>query len=109
MRSGTGTFRAGTFRCRYWKPGTGRSLKGDRAEALLILEFFVFFSEPLDAAGRIHQLLLAGKKRVTLGTDFHAYVLFRGTHLEGAAASTLDGRCGIIRMDVGFHFNFNPL
>jgi hypothetical protein len=66
----------------------------------LILEFFVFFSEPLDAAGRIHQLLLAGKKRVAFGTNFHAYVFFRRSDLDGAAAGTLDGGVGIIRMNV---------
>ena len=101
--------RAGRSRCRLDQPDTGRSLWEDRAEALLILKFFVFFSEPFDAAGRIDQLLLAGKKRVTFGADFHAYVLFRRTHLNRVAAGTLDGGFRIIRMDAGFHCNFNPL
>jgi hypothetical protein len=91
------------------KPGTGRSLKEDRKDALLILKFFVFFSEPLDTAGRIHQLLFAGKKRVAFGTNFHADVFFRRSNLNNVAAGTLDGGFGIIRMDVGFHCNFNPL
>jgi hypothetical protein len=91
------------------EPGTGRSLKEDRAETLLILKFFVFFPEPLDTAGRIDQFLFAGKKRVAFGTDFHAYVFFRRTNLDGVAAGTLDGCFEIIRMDVGFHWYFNPL
>jgi hypothetical protein len=38
------------------------------------LEFFVFFAEPFNAAGRVNQLLLACKKRVALGTNFHSDV-----------------------------------
>jgi hypothetical protein len=82
MRSGTGAFRAGTPRCRQCGPDTGRNLKEDWKDALLILKFFVFFSETLDTAGRIHQLLFAGKKRVALGTNFHANVFFRRSHLN---------------------------
>jgi hypothetical protein len=91
------------------KPGTGRSLKEDRKNALLILEFFVFFSEALDTASRVHQFLLAGVKRVAFGTNFHAYVFFRRSDLNNVPAGTLNGRLGIIRMDVSFHCNFNPL
>jgi hypothetical protein len=101
--------RAGRSRCRIGEPDTGRSLKGDKTEALLILEFFVFFSEPFDTAGCIDQFLLAGKKWMAFGTNFHAYVFFRRTNLDGVAASTLNGCFEIIRMDVGFHCNFNPL
>jgi hypothetical protein len=100
---------AGRSRCRGYRPGTGRSLWEDGAGALLILKFFVFFSEPFDTAGRIDQFLLAGKKRVAFGANFHAYVFFRRTNLDGVAAGTLDGCFEIIRMDVGFHRNFNPL
>src|ERR1700679_1024589 len=31
----------------------------------------VFLLEPLDAPGRIHELLLAGEKRVAVRADFH--------------------------------------
>jgi hypothetical protein len=78
-------------------------------KALLILELLVFLSEPLDTAGGIYQLLFAGKKRVAFGANFHADILFRGSHLDRVAAGTLDGRLFIIRMDVGFHCYFNPL
>ncbi len=106
---GIGMVRAGRSRCRLKEPGTGRSLWEDRAEALLILEFFVLFSEPFDAAGRIDQFLFTGKKRVAFGADLHAYVLFGRTHLDRVTAGTLDGCFVIIRMDVGFHWYFNPL
>jgi hypothetical protein len=76
---------------------------------LLILEFFVFFSESFDTAGRIHEFLFAGKKRMTFGTNFDADVFFRGSDLYGVAAGTLHGRVEIIRMDVSFHCYFNPL
>jgi hypothetical protein len=105
----TGNGRGGPPRCRIVEPGTGTSLKEDGAEALLILKFFVFFAEPLDAAGGIHQFLLAGEKRVALGTNFHANVFFRRSSLDAAAAGTLDGGLGIFRMNIGFHCNFNPL
>jgi hypothetical protein len=84
----------------YWK--TGR-------KALLILEFFVFFSEPLDAAGRIDQFLFTGEKWMAFGADFHADVLFGGSNLNGIAAGTLDTRVLISGMYVGFHCYFNPL
>jgi hypothetical protein len=75
----------------------------------LILELFVFLSESLDATGRIHEFLLARKKRMAFGTNFHANVLFRGTNLYGIAAGTLNGCVFIIRMDISFHCYFNPL
>ncbi|VTR70661.1 hypothetical protein DESC_820021 [Desulfosarcina cetonica] len=88
---------------------TGCSLKEDRTKALLVLEFFVLFSEPLDTAGRIHQLLFAGEKRVAFGTNFHTNVLLGRADFDGVAADALNGRLLIIRMDVGFHWYFNPL
>ena len=101
--------RAGRSRCRRLKPGTGSSLKEDRKSALLILEFFVFFSEPLDASRGVDQLLLTGEKRVAFGANFHAYVFFCRTNLNNAAAGTLNGCVEIIRMDIGFHCIINPL
>jgi hypothetical protein len=101
--------RAGRTRCGPYRPGTGRSLWEDEAGTLLILELFVFFSKPLDAAGRIDQLLFTGKKRVTVGANFNAYILFRRTDLDGVAAGALNGRFVIFRMNVGFHWYFNPL
>jgi hypothetical protein len=41
----------------------------------------VFFAEPLDAAGGVHQLLFTGKKRMTGGTNFNLDILDGGTGL----------------------------
>jgi hypothetical protein len=93
----------------HW-PAAGNSQKKMGTDALLVLlKFFVFFSKTFDAAGRIHQLLFAGKKRMAFGANFHANVLFRGSNLHRGPAGTLDGCIEIIRMDVSFHFYFNPL
>jgi hypothetical protein len=108
MESITGRFRAGTAGAGQRQSGAGLGLKED-GKRLLILKLFVFLSEPFDATGRIHQLLLAGKKRMAIGANFHAYILFGGTRLDGVAAGALDSCLVIIRMDICFHFNFNPL
>src|SRR6266566_2419534 len=39
--------------------------------ALLLDGLFVLAAEALDAPGGVHQLLLAGKKRMAIGADFH--------------------------------------
>ena len=100
-RAGTG---AGGLRRHRMQPcwKTGR-------KALLILKFFVFFSESLDAAGCVDQFLFTGEKRMALGADFHADVLFGGSNLNGIAAGTLDIRVLVSGMYVGFHCYFNPL
>ena len=47
----------------------------------------VFLRETLDAARRIHQLLLSGEERVAAGADFHADIaLMRGPCLERVTA-----------------------
>ena len=71
---------------------------------LFILKFFVFFPKPFNTTGRINQFLFACKKRMALGTNFHADVLFRRTHLNGVAAGTLYGRLFIFGMYVSFHY-----
>lgn len=75
---------------------------------LLILELFVLFSEPFDTAGGIYQFLFSGKKRMAFGTNFYADILLCGSHMKCVAADALNGGIVIIRMDVGFHFSFNP-
>jgi hypothetical protein len=82
-----------------------RKWAGKPVEALLLglLELFVFFAEPFDAAGRVDQLLFAGKKRVALGTNFHGDVFPGRTDFEfGAAMACNFGRL-VIRMNVFFH------
>jgi hypothetical protein len=72
------------------------------------IEIGIFSFEPVNTAGRVHQLLFAGKKRMALGTDFHFDVLFGGTHLKGGTACTGRGGLGILGMDVFFHFSVTP-
>jgi hypothetical protein len=63
-----------------------------RSDCLFFLKFLVFLTKPLDAAGRVDQLLLAGKKRMALRANFHADVLFSRTDFDAVAAGTFDGR-----------------
>jgi hypothetical protein len=73
------------------------------------LKLFVFLAESLNSACRIDQFLFSGKKRVALGTYFNPDVLLGRSHLDFASAGTLDRRLSVLRMNIGFHFNFNPL
>jgi hypothetical protein len=77
--------------------------------ALFFLELLVFFAEALDTTGRVHQLLLAGEKWMTLGTNFDRDPLFGGSHFESGPAGTLDGRIFVVRVNIWFHNNFNSL
>ena len=47
-----------------------------------LLKFFIFFAEPLDAAGGIDKLLFAGKKRMALGANFNSDILPGGPDLK---------------------------
>jgi hypothetical protein len=68
------------------------------------LEFFVFFAEPFNAAGRVNQLLLACKKRVALGTNFHSDVFSGRTGFQNRTAVTRDRGFFVSRVNVFFHF-----
>src|ERR1035437_9009283 len=60
----------------------------------------VLAAEALDAAGRIHELLLAGKERVAGGADFYADVaLMSGTGDECVAAGAMHADLTIVGMD----------
>jgi hypothetical protein len=76
---------------------------------LFFLKFLVLFAKALNAPGRIHQLLFAGKKRVAFGANFNMDVAFGRTDLHNVSAGTRNGRLRIAWMNVRFHFNFNPL
>jgi hypothetical protein len=96
------------------RPNGSDSLMGPKipalkTEQLLILKLGVLFTKTVDSAGRIHQFLLSGKKRMALGTNFHANILFGGPNLYGATTGTLDGRLCVFWMNVFFHYNFNLL
>ncbi len=60
--------------------------------------------EPVNTSGRIDQLLLAGKERVAVGTNFDVQVfLHRRTRLERMAAGTNNVYFLIVRMNFWFH------
>ena len=64
----------------------------------------VFAAEALDAAGGIHELLLAGKERMAGGANFYADVaLMGGTGYKGIAASAMHADFTIVRMSRCFH------
>lgn len=76
---------------------------------LRVVEFFIFATEPLDAAGRVDELLLAGKKRMALGTNFHADIGLGGACLEFIAAGA-PNRCLVtFRMSIFFHRMIAPV
>jgi hypothetical protein len=68
-----------------------------------LLEFFVFFAEPFNAASRIDQLLFAGEKRMALGTNFHRDVFPGRTDFEFGATVARNLRRRVGRMNVFFH------
>jgi hypothetical protein len=73
--------------------------------ALLRLFDVVFFPEPFYAARRIDELLLAGKKRVAGGTNFHLDVFYGRTGLDNIPAGA-GYRCFFIfRMNLVSHNN----
>ena len=50
----------------------------------------VALAEALDAAGRVHELLLAGEEGVALAADLDAQLLLRGAGRPGLAAGAVD-------------------
>src|SRR5882672_1461182 len=83
--------------------------------SLLLVGFFegllrfggllVFLGEPLDAASRIDQLLLARKERVAIRADFDAQELafHRRSRGERVPAGAMHGYRVVVRMNVRFH------
>src|SRR5215469_2852719 len=65
----------------------------------------VLLGEALDAARRVHQLLLTGVKRVAVRADFDAQhvALDGGAGLKRIAAGAVHGHGMIVGMNTGFH------
>src|SRR5207249_2607906 len=63
----------------------------------------VLLAEPLHAAGRVHQLLLAGEVGVALGADFDVDDRRGRPRHEGITAGALHGGALIVRMNPGPH------
>jgi len=71
---------------------------------LLLLDFGVLTTEALDASGGVNFPLLAGEKRVTVGTDFNADVAMMGAAGQKAvSAGALHAYFRIIGMGCCFH------
>ena len=66
----------------------------------------ITFSEPIDTAARINQLLSAGEERMTLGADFNADVASGGTRFDLLSACTADDGFFILRMNSLFHMQY---
>jgi hypothetical protein len=58
----------------------------------------VFAPESLDSSRSIDQLLLAGKKRMAAGADFHRYVFYRRPGFKAMPAGAFYGGLEIFRM-----------
>src|SRR5262249_61231798 len=59
--------------------------------------------EALDAAARVHQLLLARVERVAGRADLDVELGLRGARLELVAARAANGREDVLGMDAGLH------
>ena len=76
---------------------------------LLRADLFVLAAEALDASGGIHQLLLARKEWVAIGTDFNVDVaLVRRTRGKRVPAGTVDAHFMVIGMDGCLHVASKP-
>lgn len=60
--------------------------------------------ESFDAAGRVNQLLLAGEKRMTTGTDLQPDFRLRRTRLPRLTACAVNGGGNIFWMNIRLHF-----
>ena len=76
--------------------GGRRRLVQAGAQAVLSLESF-------HSPGRIHQFLLAGEERMTLGADLQADIALGGTRLEGFPAGAGNRYLDVFRMNFRLH------
>src|SRR5262245_16958891 len=78
-------------------------LAGDARRDLLVLA-----AELLDAARRVHQLLLAGVVRMAVGADFDVDLWLRRSSFDDVAADADDLGVRITRVDSGLHCASTP-
>jgi hypothetical protein len=64
-------------------------------------------AEALDAAGRVHQALLAREERMACRAHVGVDLSLRRTSLKRIPARALDRRGGVLGMNVGFHWNLS--
>jgi hypothetical protein len=76
---------------------------------LCFFSFGVLAAEALNAAGRIHNLLLAGEKRMATRADFHVDIAFmRGTGGKNVAACALHAQFVICWVNSWLHDLVDP-
>lgn len=83
--------------------GCGSGSRGGRRRLVQAGAQAVFSLKSFHAPGRIHQFLLAGEERMTLGADLQADVALGGTRLEGFPAGAGNRNLDVFRMDFRFH------
>src|SRR4029077_1430956 len=59
--------------------------------------------EPLDAPGRVHELLLAGVEGVTLGAHLHPDLGLGRAGVDDLSARARDGGVDVVRMNASLH------
>ena len=97
-------------RAEFWiDPRESVKIRGQRSVLLRRFRFGVFTAEALDAAGGVHELLLAGEERVAIRANFNADVAFMGraSH-ECIAARTMHANFVISWMNSCFHNSVAP-
>src|ERR1700721_732738 len=81
-------------------------LRGFRSFGFACVALGILATEALDAAGGVHQFLLAGEEGMAGGADFHAdRALVRRAGRECASARAMHVDFTVIRMNGCFHFN----
>src|SRR5262249_1858934 len=81
------------------KAGGGHEARLGRSAGLLL----VALAEPLDAAGRVDELLLARQEGVAVAADLQPQLLLRGAGRPGRPARAVHGDLVIVGVDVRFH------
>ena len=69
----------------------------------LLIMLFVFFHKLINPTGRIDQFLLAGKKWMTVRTNFDLHLRVDRTECYGIATGTGGGNVMILWVDLFFH------
>src|SRR5436305_4669916 len=75
----------------------------DLGGALCALRLLEAPLEALDAAARVHELLLARVERVALGADLDVQLGLRGTRGERVPAAAVHGGEDVLGMNLGLH------
>jgi hypothetical protein len=82
-------------------------MQGKHEAAALFVKLGVFLAEAVNAACRIHKTLLAGKKGMAGGANFHLHLLaLGGKRFHPVAAGA--GDVGLVHLGMNFFFHALP-